>query len=82
MSTINDYQTIQRIIARNGDDDCPPGEPPEPPVIRIVEYTNAWGTRCWGVVWAGDPNPYRYDQPTPHIGHPRLIFVRQSDPAP
>lgn len=74
MSTFTDHKIIRQIIARNGEP--LPGELPEPPVVRIVQYTNAWGGQCWGVVYADDRNPYRYDEPSEHVFNPHVIFTR------
>ena len=36
-----------------------PGDPMEPPVNRIVEYTNAWGKKAYGMTFQGqDPDKY------------------------
>jgi len=69
VATINDKQLVNRIIAARGrlyDD--------EPPAIKVVEYTNAWGKRTWGVVFADDSDPDRYERETQYVRDPRVIF--------
>lgn len=31
----------------------------DPRVVRIVEYTNAWGVQAWGIEWEGQLGKYR-----------------------
>jgi hypothetical protein len=68
MSTFNDRIFVEKLIAANGrylDD---------PPVIKIVEYTNNWGGTCWGVIHQGqDPNMY---QPSDYVHDPKTIFTK------
>lgn len=73
MATIDDPRIIAEIIAKNGKvyDD-------EPPVIKIVEYINAWGNKTWGVVWASEPPSMhnRYEIETEYVQNPKIIFAR------
>ena len=78
MATIDDKRMILKLIAHNG---CWPNEPgdqsePDPPVVKIVEYTNKEGHQCWGVVYPDDFDPERYERPTPFVQHPRVIWER------
>jgi len=52
MATV-DYKLAMELIAKDGyyKDD--------PRVQKIVEYTNAWGGKGYGVTWPDD-NPDRY----------------------
>ena len=47
MPTISSKSIIDELIADNGDyyDD--------PPVVKIVQYTNKWGTISYGVIYQG-----------------------------
>jgi hypothetical protein len=75
MATINDKKMIDKMIAANGalyDD--------EPPVVKIVEYTNAWGNIAWGLVFDSEhPSRHdRYEVETKYIRDPKVIFVRKN----
>lgn len=78
MATFNNKETIDRIIAANG-----VLYPDETPVAKIVEYTNAWGGRCWGVVFENEMGTVygreRYNIPTDHIINPVTIFERNKN---
>lgn len=69
MATFDNRHIIDAIIAAKGrqyDD--------EPPVLKIVEYKNAWGRIAWGVVWQGESYPDRYEHESQFIHAPRVIF--------
>ena len=72
MGTIDRKDIIDRI---NGIEPNPEAGIAEPPVIRIIEYTNAWGKRVWGVVLKSDRDPYRYERETEHVQNPKLIWT-------
>ena len=74
MPTINDKKFIDEIIAKDGI--LYPDDPFEPPIIRIVEYTNAWGKVVWGVIFKGESQLYHYDQKTKYIRNPRVIWQK------
>lgn len=68
MATFNHKDIIDKIIANDGYYDG------DPRIVRIVEYTNSWGNVCWGAVHEYEADPYRYDNPTPYISNPKVIF--------
>ncbi len=70
MATIDNPEAIAKIIAANGAE-----YPDEPPVVKIVQYTNANGGTCYGVTWEGEPL-FRYDFPTPWIQNPVVMWER------
>lgn len=87
MATIDDKSIIDKIIASNGDyadgedhdDDDEDELPPDPPVIKIVEYNTPEGGTTWGVVWEGDgAHPDRYNWPSAFVLNPRTIFERKA----
>ena len=71
MATIDDRAVVDKIIAANGrlyDDG--------PAVSKIVEYTNAWGNKAYGLVFENEIDQDRYERPTEYVGKPRVIFER------
>lgn len=73
MATFDDRATVERLVRNNGHYDQP-GTPTDydPPVLRITEYTNAWGKRAWGVVYPGDElDRYRESD---FVREPTIIF--------
>lgn len=73
MSTIDSKSIIDEIIKHNGfyEDD--------PQVYQIVEYTNRWGNRTWGVTWIGEPTERRerYLVESDYISNPKVIWKRK-----
>lgn len=76
--TIDYPDMIDAIIAGNGvypgDENLPAG-----PVVRIVQYTNAWGNRTHGVVYAVEAQAgqlHRYEQESERISDPVVIWTR------
>jgi len=76
--TIDYPEMIEEIIAGNGfypgDEKLPAG-----PVVRIVQYTNAWGKRTHGVVYEAEARAgklHRYEQVSDHIKDPVVVWVR------
>lgn len=71
MSTINNRELINKIIANNGYYET------DPRVYCIVEYINAWGNVAYGVTWINEsPVPrdrYRYHNP-PYVNNPKVIW--------
>lgn len=97
MATIDSRAVIDAIIANNGWSDPAyavesEDGPAEPPVVKIVEYTNMAGVSCWGVVFENeasmkmipiDGGPAdltygdRYEIPTEYVRNPRVIWRRE-----
>lgn len=71
MSTIDTRSIIDTIIAGNG---VYPGDEHLPPVVRIVEYQNAWGGICWGTEIERERGRYR---PSQYVINPRVIWERK-----
>lgn len=70
MATIDSRGMIDETIAANGKmyED-------EEPVVKIVEYTNAWGKVTWGVIFEGeDLNRYHESE---FIRQPKTIWERK-----
>lgn len=76
MATIDSRESIDRMIADNGETYCKSDG--EPPVMRIVEYQNAHGGVCWGVVWHNEPGTSKdkYLQASEYVRNPRVIWER------
>jgi hypothetical protein len=79
--TIDSQEQIDTIIAGNGvypgDENLPAG-----PIVRIVQYTNAWGNRTHGVVYEAEARAgrlYRYEQVSNVISDPVVIWTRTND---
>lgn len=68
MATIDNRNLIVSIITNNGyyDDD--------PRVYMIVEYTNSYGNRTWGVTWETDRDKDKYLVETEFVLNPRVIW--------
>lgn len=70
MSTMNNKELIDKIIANNGyfEDDIR--------VAMIVEYTNGWGGLCWGVTWTNESvdRQVRYMIESQFVKKPVLIW--------
>lgn len=71
MSTINSKEIIDKIIAGNG---IYPGDEHCSPIVRIVEYTNAWGGTCWGTETQRELGKYH---PTEFVRNPKVIWERK-----
>lgn len=76
--TIDYPEMIEAIIAGNGvypgDEHLAAG-----PVVRIVQYTNAWGGRTHGVVYEAEARAgglHRYEQVSESITDPVVIWTR------
>lgn len=57
----------------NGADDQSLGDNPR--VVKIVEYTNAWGVQAFGLVSEEDHDPGRYEQPTQYVINPSVYWT-------
>jgi hypothetical protein len=79
MATIDSRELIDKLIASNGEDPWPQedGYPPDPPVVKIVEYTTPEGATTWGIVYEGE-DVERYNRPSNFVRNPRTIFARKS----
>lgn len=72
MATITSRKLIDELIANDGyfEDD--------PPIEKIVEYTNASGETAWGVVWTTDKTDKdRYEKETYYVRKPKVIWQRK-----
>ena len=69
MATIDDFAMVQKLIKNNGHyfDD--------PQLVKIVEYTNGFGHKAWGLVYPGE-DADRYNQPTEYVREPKTIWER------
>jgi hypothetical protein len=75
MATIDDQGIITTLLANDG---IYPGDE-HMPVVRIVAYTNAYGTRTHGIVYEAEARMgllHRYDRPSEYISAPEVIFRR------
>ncbi len=52
-----------------------PDDPMEPPVNRIVEYTNAWGKKAYGITFEGE-DLNKYMRPSEYVIKPRVYWDR------
>lgn len=75
MATV-DKEFADKLIAGNGfHPDCPDdGSPDNPQAVKIVEYDNAWGGKGYGVIFAGDRMPNRYEHATEYVQNPHVIW--------
>jgi len=66
MSTISSKKMVDQIIADDGH------YPGDPRVIKIVEYTNAWGGTCYGLIYyEAGLNNYA---PSQYVKNPKTIW--------
>lgn len=70
MATIDSKSVIDEIISNNGyymDD---------PRVYMIVEYTNAYGNKAYGVTWSNEhpTSRLRYLDETTYVKNPKVIW--------
>ena len=78
MSTV-DKAFADKLASANGQ--LYPAEPFEPPVILIVEYTNAWGNLAYGITFEGQDQD-KYMRPTDYVRSPRIYFERSQVKSP
>ena len=71
MATIDYKEIVDDIIAHDGYYE---GDHDEPRALKVVEYTNAWGKQCWGVVFEGESDSGRYEFPSPFVNSPKVIW--------
>lgn len=69
MSTLTNFEFVEDLIKNNGhfEDD--------PPVLRITEYTSAWGDKCWGIDYT--PTTAYYE--TYYVREPKVIWERKGN---
>lgn len=75
MATVNSKAIVDKLIASSGYD--PSWEesdlnPPDPRVVKIVEYTTPEGSPAWGLVYERD-DPDRYHASN-YVRNPRVIW--------
>jgi len=75
MATLNSRKLVDEFIANNGYmfSDSEP-RPDNPPVKKIVEYTNAWDKVCYGIIFAGEIADFRYERESEFIRNPRVLW--------
>lgn len=70
MSTVNDRDFVDKLIARDGwfDED--------PRVYQIVEYNTKWGGVAWGITWIKEEekSKHRYEVETDFVRNPKIIW--------
>ena len=71
MSTIDNEQLIKKLIENDGYYEG------DPQVYLIVEYTNAYGNKTWGVTWSNElpERRLRYLIPTEFVQNPKIIWA-------
>ena len=72
MSTI-DKEFADKIAACNGV--LYPDDPFEPPVVRIVEYTNARGKKAYGITFEGQDED-KYMRSTAYVQGPSVYWQK------
>lgn len=60
-----------------------PSEPDPDPAnntqaVRIVEYRDVSGELAYGVVFRGEPNPFRYERESQYIREPKVVWEAPS----
>jgi hypothetical protein len=70
VSTV-DKAFADKVVAAKGH--LYPDDPFEPPITRIVEYTNAWGGQAFGMTFRGQ-DPDKYMRPTEFVNNPRIYW--------
>ena len=79
MATFDNKEFIDQFMANDGwlPSTGSHDAPDNPPAVRIVEYTNAWGKIAWGVVFRGERDLYRYEDATEYVRNPKVIWERK-----
>lgn len=70
MSTVN-KEFADKVVAANGV--LYPDDPFEPQITRLVEYTNAWGAKAYGMTFQGQ-DPDKYMRPSEFVIEPRVYW--------
>jgi hypothetical protein len=66
MSTINDRAMVDQIIVNDG------AYADDPLIIKIVEYTNAWGGQAYGLIY-NQRDWNKYDA-SPYVINPKTLW--------
>lgn len=68
MATIDNKKIIDELIANDGyyEDDKR--------IYKIVEYTNMYGVRTWGVTWISNKDREKYLIESEFIRNPKVIW--------
>jgi hypothetical protein len=69
MGTVS-KELADRLVSLNG------RYPGDPPVLRIVEYTNMAGQLAYGIEYRGEVGKYTSEPDNPYIGNPRVYWRR------
>jgi hypothetical protein len=72
MGTTYSKSFVEAIIASGGKVSG------RPPVVKIVKYENQAGHTRWGVVYAGDGSPDRYEKPNKLRMNAQVMWVNDS----
>lgn len=70
MSTV-DKAFADKVAAANGR--LYPDDPFEPPITRVVKYTNAWGGEAYGMTFEGQDQD-KYLRPTEYVISPSIYW--------
>ena len=70
MSTV-DKAFADKVVAAKGV--LYPGDAFEPPITRLVKYTNAWGADAYGMTFQGQ-DPDKYMRASEFIIDPRIYW--------
>lgn len=82
MATFTTKAMVDRLIAGNGWETPEHHDAPDnPSAIRVVEYDTPEGETTWGVVFAGEPDEFRYERPTEYVRNPRVLWVKRTTEA-
>lgn len=81
MATIDSKEFIDNIIKHNGwTDEHDHDAPDNPRAHSIVEFTNAFGKRVYGVSFAYEGDPDRYLVETEYVRDPKVIWTAAEHP--
>lgn len=75
MPTVNSRKMVDQLIAARG---RYPGDSMR--VVRIIEYTNAWGGTAYGLVYEG--MPWDAYQATEFVRNPKELWRSEDDAPP
>jgi hypothetical protein len=71
MATIDSKEIIDTLLNNNG------YFPGDPQIYMIVEYTNHYGNKTWGVTWPHEKGRDRYLVESDYVRNPTIIWQRQ-----
>lgn len=74
MSTINDRAIVYKLIEQDGYFES------DPRAYMVVEYTNAWGDKTYGVTWEDETleRRLRYLKESDKVINPQLIWKAEN----